>query len=119
VLSPFVSLNSLQCLPLDSYRSIPLKAAQEHNHNVRCGQGYESLAQEVLKEDQAKKLQQKKIPRSDAFDSREEALVALAKDVMRITGCTSLNLAMEMASELAKYKPPALPNWPKTTPFVS
>jgi hypothetical protein len=72
----------------------------------------EPLAQELLEEDQAKQEQLKKFPRSDRCNSRQEALLRLAKDVMRITGCTSLNLAMEMASDLAKYKHPALPNWP-------
>jgi hypothetical protein len=81
----------------------------------------ESLAQELLQEDQTEQEQQekKRMPRSDVFKSREEALLPLAKDVMRITGCTSLNLAMEMASDLAKYKHPALPNWPKARRFVS
>jgi hypothetical protein len=66
-------------------------------------------------------LQHKAAPplRSDVFQSREEALAPLAMDVMRMTSCTSLNLELEMAHDLAKYKHPTLPNWPKATPHVS
>jgi hypothetical protein len=102
---------------------LAVRRSKRQRKTVTEFQGYnESLAQELLEEDQAQQELQEKAPpprRSDVFKSREEALLPLAKELMRITGCTSLNLSMEMANDLAKYKHPPLPEWPRATPHVS
>jgi hypothetical protein len=55
-------------------------------------------------------LQHKAAPplRSDVFQSREEALAPLAMDVMRMTSCTSLNLALEMAYDFGDGARPSI-----------
>lgn len=55
---------------------------------------------------------------SHIFESREEALTALARDVMRTSGVQSFRICLELANDLARYKHPHLPDWPRYTPHV-
>lgn len=82
-------------------------------------EGYnDSLELELSADDVVILEEEEEVPAhhtSHVFQSREEALAALAQDVMRTVGVQSFRICLELANDLARYKHPHLPDWPKYT----
>ena len=100
---------------------VGVRRSKRQRRTVAGFEGYnESISLELSADDVvAVEAQAAPVPRpSHIFQSREEALAALAQDVMRTSGVQSFRICLELANDLARYKHPHLPDWPKYTPHV-
>jgi hypothetical protein len=102
---------------------VGVRRSKRQRRTVAGFEGYdESLSLELSADDvvllEEEEEEEAPVRISHVFQSREEALAALARDVMRTAGVQSFRICLELANDLARYKHPSLPDWPKYTPHV-